>query len=185
MHDYDNTPGVPFSVYSCIRMEDRAERKDRLTSARQSMILILSAIAGMQRREIDRRRWILAGAPRMRLDAEITHASITHARGREGEREGGGRGKSEGEKRREAQHLKSRACTLILDSRNLYDLYSITRALGRSYVTARFFRADPARGLFAATYTRARFVKLCEATRREARGRVRCPLYITHLILWL
>jgi len=183
MHDYDNTPGVPFSVYSCIRMEDRAERKDRLTSARQSMILILSAIAGMRRREIDRRRWILARAPRMRLDAEITRQLRT----REGERGegGGGRGKAEGEKRREAQHLKSRACTLILDSRNLYDLYSITRALGRSYVTARFFRADPARGLFAATYTRARFVKLCEATRREARGRVRCPLYITHLILWL
>jgi len=105
------------------------------------------------------------------------NASITRARKRERERERERNGKR--------QHLKSRARTLIPDSRNLYDLYSITRALERSYVTARFFRADPARGLFAATYTRARFVKLCEATRREARGRVRCLLYITHLILWL
>lgn len=61
------------------------------------------------------------------------------------------------------QYLKSRACTLIPDRRNLYDLYSITRALGCSYVTAAdFSRGTPARGLFAATYTRPRFVKLCE-----------------------
>lgn len=39
------------------------------------------------------------------------------------------------------QYLKSRPYTLIPDSRNLYDLYSITRTLGRSYVTARIFSA--------------------------------------------
>lgn len=54
------------------------------------------------------------------------------------------------------QYLKSRPCTLIPDSRNLYDLYSITRALGRSYVTARIFRARPRRADYSRLLTRGR-----------------------------
>lgn len=49
------------------------------------------------------------------------------------------RGRERGAEGREMQYLKSWPCTLIPDSRNLYDLYSITHALGRSYVTAANF----------------------------------------------
>lgn len=80
-----------------------------------------------------RRRWIFAPTSRT-VDAEITRQLPAAG---------------------EVQHLKSRPCTLILDSRNLYDLYSITRALGRSYVTARIFHAVTARIIRGYLHARA------------------------------
>lgn len=83
------------------------------------------------------------------------------------------------------QYLKSRPGTLIPDSRNLYDLYSITRALGRSYVTARIFRAwFPPRN-YSRLLTRGRdslsFARQyrAEATRERALSTIYYPSYFT------
>jgi len=59
MHDYDNTPGVPFSVYPDGGSRGAQGSLYIRAAANDLDRLILSAIAGMRGREcIDRRRWI-------------------------------------------------------------------------------------------------------------------------------